>query len=120
MHLGSVLTRAEGRLGRGAGSRPGLPQRPFQRAWPWGLATGWGVSGWWVTWKVGTEAPNGYFQGRYLLPLTQPGLMPRRAGREAAGTQMVRAGRPSLSIGEGSWAVAAPPPAGLSSHPQCP
>lgn len=78
------------------------------------------MSGWWVTWKVGTEAPNGCFQGRHLLPLMQPGLMPRRVGREVAGAQMVKAGRLSLSIGEGSWAVAAPPPAGLSPHPQCP
>lgn len=40
VHLGSVLTHAEGWLGRGARTRPGLLRWPFQRAWPWGLAAG--------------------------------------------------------------------------------
>lgn len=122
VHLGSVLTRAEGRLVRGAGTGPGLPGQAFQRAWSWGLAVaGRGrVSGWWITWKVGTEAPNGCFQGHHLLPLMQPGLMPRQAGREAAGARTVKSGRLILSIGEGSWAVTTRPPAGLSPYPQCP
>lgn len=101
---------------------PGGPSRgpgPGAQQWPGGGA-GMGVSSWWMTWKIGTEAPNGCFQGHHLMPLMQPGLMPRRAGHEAAEARTVRAGRLIPSIGEGSWAVATPPLARLSPYPQCP
>lgn len=87
---------------------------------PEGLGMGLPGSGWCLTWKVGTEAPNGCFQGCPLLPLIRPGLMPSPSGALSGGTCTARAGQGRPWVRMRPLPVAAPLPAGLSPYPQHP